>query len=255
LAVKQGKVVFHDDFYQVYTADPAAGEGRMQAIMEVIAPHAALIEPKPASKDAILAVHSDAHVDWVLGRGLYPIASLAAGGALLAAELSLDEPAFALIRPPGHHASRDSAWGFCYFNNMAVALMEMKRRDKFKSAFVLDIDLHYGDGNVNILDGRDWVEVYNVEERTRGRYMKEVAQVMAGCKADMIGISAGFDMAQEDWGDVLATEDYRVIGELAAGAARRNQGACFAILEGGYNQEVLGRNVLALMQGMQAGWA
>lgn len=254
LAAKRSKVVFHEAFHRVYTSDPAAGAGRMQAIMEQIAPHVELVEPEPASKDAILAAHSQAHVDWVLGRGLYTIAALAAGGALLAAELSLEAPAFALIRPPGHHASRDSAWGYCYFNNMAVTLLAMKRRGKCKRAFVLDIDLHYGDGTVNILDGRDWATVYNVEERTREPYLAEVAQAMADCNADMIGISAGFDMAQEDWGGVLATEDYREIGRLAAGAARRNQGACFAILEGGYNHEVLGHNALALIQGMEEGW-
>lgn len=248
------KVVFHQDFYEVYTADPAAGEGRMQAIMEVIGPRAELIEPKPAPKDAILAAHSTAHVAWVEGRGLYPIASLAAGGALKAGEIGLTEPAFALTRPPGHHASRDSAWGFCYFNNMAVALMELKRLGKIKQAFVLDIDLHYGDGNVNILEGRDWVEVYNVEERTREPYMDEVAQVMSDCRADMIAVSAGFDMAQDDWGNVLATEDYQAIGGMVAQAARRIGGGCFAILEGGYNHQVLGHNVLALMKGMQEGW-
>ena len=119
---------------------------------------------------------------------------------------------------------------------------------------MLDIDLHYGDGTVNILEGRDWVEVYNVEERTRGPYMDEVAQVMNDCQADMIGISAGFDMAQEDWGDVLATEDYHSIGNMVSRAAKRIGGGCFAILEGGYNHEVLGHNVLALMQGMEEGW-
>ena len=248
------KVVFHEDYYQVYTADPAASQGRMQAIMEVIQPHAELIAPKPAPSEAILAAHSAAHVAWVESRGLYHIASLAAGGALLAAEIGLNEPAMGLIRPPGHHASRDSAWGFCYFNNMAVALMELKRLAKIKKAFVLDIDLHYGDGNVNILEGRDWVEVYNVEERTRGPYMDEVVQVMNDCQADMIGISAGFDMAQEDWGDVLATEDYHSIGNMVSRAAKRIGGGCFAILEGGYNHEVLGHNVLALMQGMEEGW-
>jgi acetoin utilization deacetylase AcuC-like enzyme len=249
------KVVFHQDFYPVYTADPAAAEGRMQAIMEVIEPHVELIQPKPAPNEAILAAHSTAHVEWVEGRGLYHVASLAAGGALMAGEIGLTEPAFAMIRPPGHHASRDSAWGFCYFNNMAVALMELKRLGKIEKAFVLDIDLHYGDGNVNILQGRDWVEVYNVEERTRLPYMSEVAQVMNDCQADMIAVSAGFDMAQEDWGDVLATEDYHSIGTMVSRAARRNGGGCFAILEGGYNHEVLGHNALALIQGMEEGWA
>ncbi len=244
------KVVFHPDFHTTYTSDPAAAPGRMQAILEVIEPHAELVAPEPAPLEAIQAVHSEEHIAMVRGRGLYPIAALAAGGALAAAELGLREPALALIRPPGHHASAGSSWGFCYFNNMAVALMELKRRGAIQSAFVLDIDLHYGDGTVNILGGRPWVEVYNVEARTREPYLEEVARVMADCKAGLIGISAGFDMAQEDWGDVLAVDDYHRIGRLVREAAGRSGGGCFAILEGGYNHQVLGRNVLALMQGM-----
>jgi acetoin utilization deacetylase AcuC-like enzyme len=254
LSPRQSKVVFHENFHQVYTSDPAAGPGRMQAILDVIEPYCELIQPRPASKAAISAAHSQSHMDWVQGRGLYDIAALAAGGALTAAEMGLKEPTFGLIRPPGHHASRNSAWGYCYFNNMAVALMELKRKGKIERAFVLDIDLHYGDGTVNILDGRDWVEVYNVEERSREAYLAEVEEVMSRCQADLIAISAGFDMARHDWGDVLETADYREIGKLAAGAARRVGGGCFGVLEGGYNQEVLGHNVLALTQGMQEGW-
>jgi acetoin utilization deacetylase AcuC-like enzyme len=63
-------------------------------------------------------------------QGLYKIASLAPGGALRAAQMGLSEPCFALIRPPGHHASAASSWGFCYFNNMAVALETLRRQKK-----------------------------------------------------------------------------------------------------------------------------
>lgn len=244
------KVVFHDDFHGVYTSDPAAAAGRMAAILEVISPRAELVVPQPASPGAIAGAHDPDHVAWVRSRGLYEIASLAAGGALLTAELGLGEPALGLIRPPGHHASRGSAWGYCYFNNMAVALLELKRRGLLKNALVLDIDLHYGDGTVNILEGRGWVEVYNVEARVREPYLEEVAQVLDGCQAGLIAISAGFDMAKDDWGNVLLAEDYRRIGQLARQTAQRNQGGCCAILEGGYNHAVLGHNVLALMEGM-----
>lgn len=75
---------------------------------------------------------------------------------------------------------------------------------------------------------------------------------MARCKADIIGISAGFDNHERDWGGTLKTEDYYEIGRLVRKASIRAQGGCFAILEGGYNHEVLGHNVLALIEGLNS---
>ncbi|MEW6076378.1 MAG: histone deacetylase family protein [Thermodesulfobacteriota bacterium] len=246
------KVFFHNDFYQVYADDPAAAAGRMQAIVREIAPHVAFVEAEFADHDDVAAVHTARHIDHVRDEGVYPMAMLAAGGAVQAAETGLAEPCFALIRPPGHHASAGSCWGFCYFNNMAVALTSLKRRKMIAIAYVLDIDLHYGDGTVNILGDKDWVTVYNVESMKRDSYLEEVRREMAACRADLIGISAGFDNHRQDWGSVLETEDFTEIGRLVRAAAVRNQGGCFAILEGGYNHEILGRNALALIQGMSS---
>ncbi|OQY60435.1 MAG: acetylpolyamine aminohydrolase [Desulfobacteraceae bacterium 4572_88] len=244
------KVIFHENFYQVYTSDPASAEGRMEAIVEVIQPHVEFVTAEPASQADILAVHSQTHIDSVRRRGLYDISALAAGAAIQAAETGLvSEPCFALIRPPGHHASADSSWGFCYFNNMAVALEALKQKGKIQSAYVLDIDLHYGDGNVNILGKKDYVDVHNVEAYERVAYMNEVKKETEACQADIIGISAGFDNHKDDWGSVLTTEDYREIGQMVRKAADRNRG-CFAILEGGYNHQVLGHNVHALIEGL-----
>jgi acetoin utilization deacetylase AcuC-like enzyme len=71
---------------------------------------------------------------------------------------------------------------------------------------------------------------------------------------DVIGISAGFDHHAEDWGGLLETSDYYEIGKMAALASRRAGAGLFALLEGGYNHQVLGRNVWALIQGMEEGW-
>ena len=172
------KVIFHTDFYQVYTSDPAAAPGRMEAVMEVIEDKVELIDAVPASLEDISAVHSQSHIEDVRRDGLYDIAALATGGALQAAEIGLTEPSFALIRPPGHHASSDSAWGFCYFNNMSVALECLKQRKKIKSAYVLDFDLHYGDGNVNILGGKDYVVVHNIDTHDRKSYLREIENEM-----------------------------------------------------------------------------
>jgi acetoin utilization deacetylase AcuC-like enzyme len=80
--------------------------------------------------------------------------------------------------------------------------------------------------------------------------MAEVADEMGRCQADIIGISAGFDNHEEDWGGTLATDDYTEIGRLVRAAAERCSGGCFGILEGGYNHQVLGHNVLALIKGL-----
>ena len=66
----------------------------------------------------------------------------------------------------------------------------------------------------------------------------------------MIGISAGFDYHIDDWGGLLATEDYITIGSMVRETSRACGGGCFAILEGGYNHSVLGHNTAALLKGL-----
>lgn len=244
------KVFFHEDFYQVYTLDPAAEQGRMEAIVEAIEPEVDFVTAEPASQADISAVHTEDHIASVRRKGLYSIAALAAGGALQAALQGLSEPCFALIRPPGHHASAGSSWGFCFFNNMVIALEALKRRKKIGTAFVLDIDLHFGDGTVNICQDKDYVAIFNGASNNREVYLEEISQQMENCRADIIGISAGFDNHEKDWGGLLRTEDYFKIGQMVQKAALRCEGGCFGVLEGGYNHEVLGQNVLALIHGL-----
>jgi acetoin utilization deacetylase AcuC-like enzyme len=244
------KVVFHEDFYQSYTTDPAAAKGRLEPVVSAISAVADFITPHPASAQELAAVHSEAHMNQVRAEGLYDIAALAAGAAIETARIGLKEPAFGLLRPPGHHASAESAWGFCYFNNMAVALAALYNAGDIRQALVLDIDLHYGDGNVNILGDKDWVRISNPVSRTRADYIREVATLLSQIEVDIIGISAGFDHHVRDWGGLLETEDYESIGAMVCHAARACKGGCFAILEGGYNHDVLGQNVAALMEGL-----
>lgn len=247
------KVVFHEDFYQVYASDPAAAQGRLEAVVKVIEPVVDFVKAEPSSEADIAAVHTDLHLRRVKQMGVYDIAALAAGGAIQAAKLGLKEPCFGLIRPPGHHASSDGAWGFCYFNNMAIAIEYLKRNQKIESAYVLDIDLHFGDGTVNILKGKDYVRVHNVAANERHGYLAEIGDEMAHCHEDIVGISAGFDNHEDDWGGTLSTEDYRTIGRMVRAAATRHAGGSFAILEGGYNHQVLGHNALALIEGLSGG--
>ena len=222
----------------------------MERIVNVISGHYEFMEPCAAKEEDIAAIHRSSHIRHVRGLGLYRISALAAGGAIQAAVLGLKEPCFALIRPPGHHASADTSWGFCYFNNMAVALEKLKRDGAIEKAFALDIDLHFGDGTVNIFNKRDYVSIFNPSSSNREDYLRAIARELAEQHSDIMGISAGFDNHRDDWGGLLETEDYLTIGKMVREACERSNCGCFAVLEGGYNHQVLGHNVMAFLDGM-----
>ena len=177
----------------------------------------------PLKNKDIEAVHSTGHIARIRQQGLYHIAALAAGGAVQAAAIGLKEPAFALIRPPGHHASQNDSWGFCYFNNMAVALTHLLRSGRIRTAAVLDFDLHYGDGTENIFSGNSAVQTCNPEDSTRKAYLKGVEFFLKKLRVDIIGISAGFDNHEEDWGGLLLTDDYFAMGQMIKKTAQKNR--------------------------------
>jgi acetoin utilization deacetylase AcuC-like enzyme len=244
------KVIYHEDFNQTYCSDPAAASGRIESVYKVIRDSVTFIDAIPAEKEDIAVVHSQSHIDYVTDAGLYDISALAAGGAIQSAITGLKEPCFALIRPPGHHASFNSSWGFCFFNNMAIAIQKLKRTGMIERAFILDIDLHFGDGNVNLLERSGFVTLYNPDSSNRSEYLEKVEEKLFSEEADIIGISAGFDNHIDDWGGLLDTADYTEIGRMVREASQKNKGGYFAILEGGYNHRVLGINVMALIEGM-----
>jgi len=245
------KIVYNDAFCQLYTTDPAAAPGRMEAVLKALSDRVDFIKAEPAGESDISAVHTESHIALVAKEGLYDIAALAAGGAIQAAEIGLNEPCFALIRPPGHHASSGSAWGFCYFNNMAIALEKLKREGKIVKAFLLDFDLHFGDGTVNILERKGYVTIHNPSSHNRNEYLRNIEKNLSSASWDIIGVSAGFDNHEEDWGGLLTTEDYKSIGKMVWETCQKNRCGSFAVLEGGYNHRVLGRNVLAFLEGLE----
>jgi acetoin utilization deacetylase AcuC-like enzyme len=248
------KVIFHPRFYEVYTSDPASAPGRMESITKELEGKFEFIEPEPSPERDIERVHGRAHIQSVRQEGLvYEIGLLAAGGAILAAETAFEgEPAFGLIRPPGHHASPHSCWGFCYFNNIALAIKKLMSEGKIKKAFILDFDLHYGDGTANTFNGSKDVIYFHPEGSNRDLFLKEIERALqAERDYDILAVSAGFDRHEEDWGRLLKTEDYFTIGErVKESSLKRCQGRRMAVLEGGYNHAVLGRNVESFLQGL-----
>ncbi|MFW9940820.1 MAG: histone deacetylase family protein [Candidatus Thorarchaeota archaeon] len=255
------KIVFHERYYNSdYAMDPAAEVGRLEGIIELLSriKDFEFITPEPATKEDILRAHTERHFNYIKRDSLlYELASLAAGGSILAAEEGYNgNPTFAVIRPPGHHASADSCWGFCYFNNISISLLKLFSEGKIGSAFILDFDLHNGDGNINILTNRNdgfKVKILNPSSSGHINYIKEVEDYMQNLKEiDIFVASAGFDQGIEDWGNLLYPEDYYELGSLMKVYSEKLcKGRRYALLEGGYNHDVLPKNVDSFCKGFK----
>lgn len=250
-------IVFHEKFYEVYTSDPAAAPGRIEPIIEELKTHPnyTFITAHPALQEDLLRAHSLKQVESIRNSPtVYDMALLAAGGSIQAADLACaGEPSFGCVRPPGHHASSDSCWGFCFFNNIAVSLLRLESEGKIKSAFILDFDLHTGDGNVNILGNRKGYTILNPSSHDEEGYLEEVSAVLSTAgDFDIIAASAGFDEYVKDWGNKLSTNAYRKIGEMVKAFSEKHCGGRrYALLEGGYYHEDLGINVHAFCEGFR----
>ncbi|MCD6567990.1 MAG: histone deacetylase family protein [Dehalococcoidia bacterium] len=247
------KIVFHEDYRQVYSLDPASRKGRLDGIVEELKGYD-FIQPKPAREEDLLLVHSRTLVDSVKKEeNIFPVASLAAGGAIRAARIAMTEPAFGLIRPPGHHAGRDFNGGFCYFNNMAIAVAGLLEDGLIEKALIVDIDLHYGNGTSDVLGNDGRVIFLNmVCDQDRESYLVRLKKMLASASGyDIIGVSAGFDTYEKDWGRCLKTTDYKAIGRMIKEAAAGCGGRRFALLEGGYYFPDLGENVRTFLRGLE----
>ncbi len=104
----------------------------------------------------------------------------------MAAELACQgQPAFACVRPPGHHASPGSHWGFCFLNNVAISVERLLRKRKVSHALILDIDLHFGDGIDNFFAGRRQVVVANIQDNYREMFLKNVDRALNSNEYDI----------------------------------------------------------------------
>ncbi|QDL38160.1 histone deacetylase family protein [Rhodoferax sediminis] len=200
-------------------------------------------------------------------------AVLAATDAVVAGEL---ENAFCAIRPPGHHACRSKAMGFCFFNNVAIGAKYALERHGLKRVAIVDFDVHHGNGTEDILSGDDRVLMVGffqhpfypytgtefpadnmvnvpVPAYTRGMAIRELIDIvwlprLDAFKPEMIFMSAGFDAHREDdMGQLGLTEqDYAWITWRIKEMARRHaRGRIVSCLEGGYNLNALARSVEA----------
>ncbi|MBP7603665.1 MAG: histone deacetylase family protein [Spirochaetes bacterium] len=251
------RLVYHPIYLTPYSTADCESPERVRAIMSRLASVLEVVEPEPCAEEDILRCHTHTLLAQEKNSpDRYEAARMAAGGAIRAAREALDGfVAFGVLRPPGHHANPDHNWGFCFFNNMGVAIKRLLHEGLVDSAVILDIDLHFGDGTEAIFRPHRNVRVLNIQSSQPGEFLRETrAALDAVERTGIIGISAGFDQYEHDWGGNLSTDDYRTIGHIAGAFAREKAGGkIFGILEGGYYVQDLGKNLEALLTGICEG--
>jgi acetoin utilization deacetylase AcuC-like enzyme len=240
------------------------------------------VEPTPATEDQILSVHDMEYI-WNIKKGLvedsdtpaydkiFDYAQLSVGGALLASQIG----GFSLMRPPGHHVGRYGAAlgvytrGFCYLNNIAIAVKESK-----KKTLILDIDGHHGNGTQEIFMGDDQVTFVSLHQSpnfpgtgltSEANFINYPLPATVGGKLylealdkalklvdlgkfEALAVSAGFDTHKGDLATLsLVEQDFfdigKVIGKLGV--------PTFFVFEGGYNGQNVGTDIDMLLRGYE----
>ncbi len=247
----------------------------------------------PASREDLLRVHSPDHLALIAkacaGNGLYPdpdtamgedswdAALLAAGGAIAACKAVLDgelDNAFCAVRPPGHHAERNRAMGFCLFNNVAVAARWLREKRDVDKVAILDWDVHHGNGTQQAfyddpavyyasIHQHPWYPGTGLPEERGAENTNLNCQMPAGAgpeewlnaidgkilpefarfAPDFLLISCGFDAHELDplAMQKLQTETF---GEMTRRVFALAKGRVVSVLEGGYDLKALGSSAV-----------
>lgn len=303
-------LIYHEDYLK-HDAGPGHPERRERLISVMdyfrnggILDKVETLTPDPCSEEDLLRVHKGGYVEFVramCARGggpidadtfaqanTYDIARLAAGGVMLAGEVVAKGEfgnSLALVRPPGHHATRDKAMGFCYFNNVAVMARYLQEKQGLKKIMILDWDAHAANGTMdifyddpsvlNISIHQDPVSFYpgtgfaeqigegagegytvNVPLRSGAGdsdyvYVLEelIIPLAKSFRPELIAISTGFDSHKDDFisGLQLTDQGYGFLTEMMLGLAGDVCGGKLVVeLEGGYNLEAIARSSYAV---------
>ena len=216
--------------------------------------------------------------DTVMSPGTLRAAERAAGAGVLGVDLVMSKdanPVFCMVRPPGHHAERDKAMGFCLFNNIAVAAAHALDAHGLSRVAIIDFDVHHGNGTEEIFKGEKRVLFcssfqhpfypFTGHEKENDNLVDIPLSAGAGSvefreavsahwvphlkefKPEFVFISAGFDAhVADDMSSVQLTDaDYEwVTRELRSIADEFAEGRIVSMLEGGYEPDVLARSVV-----------
>jgi acetoin utilization deacetylase AcuC-like enzyme len=267
-------------------ADRLLGSGLLDLLTPVDAP--------AVTREQLLRVHAALHVDeiealspsngyaqvdpdTVMNAHTLAAARHAAGAVVAATELVASgkaRRAFCNVRPPGHHATRRAAMGFCFFNNVAVGIRHALDQFGLRRVALCDFDVHHGNGSEDIFAGDDRVlmlstfqsqlypfcgerpggpnivsvplAAYSGGEAMRQAVTTHWLPALERFEPQMIFVSAGFDAHRDDdlshlvWTD----DDYAwVTRQIVSQANRHADGRIVSVLEGGYHLEALARCV------------
>jgi acetoin utilization deacetylase AcuC-like enzyme len=302
-------LIYHPSYLEHDTGSHPENATRLSETMALLEKTALLrelvvLEPQPASEELLLAVHSPAHVqaikalgdrgggwidgDTVMSPGSYRAALFAAGGAVRAVEALLSgeaQAAFALVRPPGHHATPGRAMGFCLFNNIAVAAAYALHQRGLERVLIVDFDVHHGNGTQDIFYHEPRVLYFSTHEYPfypgsgsvgergqgpgqgytinvplpawcgEGEYLRVFQEVLGPAarryRPELILVSAGFDI---HWSDPIGqmqmtVEGFAHLAEALRGLAAELCGGRLAFcLEGGYSLQALAHGVRAILE-------
>ena len=242
--------------------------------------------PGDATDEVILRAHSpqmlsrlyveeDFDTDTPYHPGIAEHARRSVAGALTAMQSArAGETAFSLLRPPGHHATRDRSMGFCYLNSIAIATLAALDAGE-KRVAVLDFDVHHGNGTEDILCNQTGTAFFSVHQHPaypdtgacnvghncfnfpvpphtpRAHYLEVLQSALDHLKKfnpTLIGVSAGFDGYARDplAQGTLETEDFHWLGK----SLHKLGVPTFSVLEGGYSSK-LPELVLAYLKGLE----
>jgi acetoin utilization deacetylase AcuC-like enzyme len=305
-------ILIHSDRFTEHQTPPGHPERPERAgVMDVLASRwrergSEMVSPRAATREQLARVHDAAHIDRMArtaGRAValdpdtytspesFEIALLAAGAAVGAVERAMGGrgiAALALVRPPGHHAERNRAMGFCLFNNVAVAAAHGRALGLGRVAIV-DYDVHHGNGTQHIFEadpgvlyisthqfpyypgtgaadeigvgaGRGFtvnlpLEAGAVDEDYRIAFSGVVVPVLRQFKADLLIVSAGFDAHEHDplGGMRLTTPAFAAMtGELRAVAEECCGGRMALVTEGGYDLRAFAASLDAVAASLAA---